>query len=65
MKETNKYSTPRCAFLEVFSEGVLCGSFQFGAGSLNNNSWNLSFGEDMSVNPNAGAGAGAFGDNSW
>lgn len=40
------YETPACASLELSSEGILCESNPAGAGVLDDNSWNLTFGEN-------------------
>ena len=40
------YEPPVCASLELSSEGILCESNPAGAGVLNDNEWNLTFGEN-------------------
>lgn len=39
------YKSPVCISLELSTEGVLCESNGAGAGLLDDNSWNLTFGE--------------------
>lgn len=56
-----RYEAPVCTRLELFTEGVLCGNSLYGAGMLKDNSWNITFDEDIA----AGAGAGSFEDNVW
>lgn len=40
------YETPVCTSLELSSEGILCESNPAGAGVLDDNSWNLTYGEN-------------------
>ena len=44
MKQIQNYLTPEISEYEIRTEGVLCSS-PGGAGSLGDNSWDLTFGE--------------------
>lgn len=45
MKQIQNYLTPEISEYEIRTEGVLCVSSPGGAGSLDDNSWDLTFGE--------------------
>ena len=46
MKKTQNYLTPEISEFEIRTEGILCES-SVGAGTLDDNSWDLTFGEPI------------------